>query len=111
MVNKTNNIKFVNLTPHEIHEVITNTVIPSSGVARITVVSREVDKIGDIPIYQSDYEGQIEGLPEPKEEVVYIVSALCLNAIPEWRKDVVAPGNLVRDESGNPIGCKGFRRK
>jgi hypothetical protein len=24
------------------------------------------------------------------------------------RKDVVSPGELIRDAKGNPVGCKGF---
>ena len=102
-------MKFINLTPHEIHEVYTDQRIPSTGLARIDMVSTEVDKYDNVPIYRSEYKGSLQGLPEPKEGVIYIVSALALNAVPSYRNDVVAPGSLVRDKDGNPNGCRGFR--
>ena len=102
-------MKFINLTPHEIYEVNTGMRLPSKGVARVKSATQVVDNIKGVTIYRSVFEGTIDGLPEPKEGVVYIVSALALNAVPKHRTDVVAPGNLVRGEDGQPIGCQGFR--
>ena len=100
---------FVNLTPHEINEVDSGTVLPSSGVARVRQCSKNVRKVEGIQIFRSEYEGSIQGLPEPQEGVIYIVSALTLNAVPADRDDVVAPGNAVRDAEGTVIGCLGLR--
>lgn len=102
---------FVNLTQHDINEVTTGTVIQRSGkVVRITQTTRELRVHNLIPIYVSTF-GKLTGLPPRKDGVVYIVSALALNEVPDDRTDVVAPGNLQRDERGQPIGCVGFRAK
>ena len=100
---------FVNLTPHQIDEQTTGLSIPSTGIARIKMQSRVIDTVEGVPLYHSYYVGNLEGLPEPVEGVIYIVSALALNAVPADRTDVVAPGDAVRDEAGRVIGCKGFR--
>ena len=100
---------FINLTPHQIDEQKSGLSIPSTGIARIKVASKLVTIVDGVDIYYSDYIGQLEGLPEPVEGVIYIVSALALNAVPAERNDVVAPGDAVRDGSNRVIGCKGFR--
>ena len=100
---------FVNLTPHQIDEQTTGLSIPSSGIARIKMQSRIIDTIDGVPLFHSYYVGNLEGLPEPVEGTIYIVSALALNAVPADRTDVVAPGDAVRDSEGHVIGCKGFR--
>jgi len=102
---------FVNLTPHEIHEATTDLIIPSTGIARINMASKEVANYDGISIYKSEYTGSLQGLPAPKVDTIYIVSALTLNAVPSYRTDVVAPGNLIRDEHGKPSACQGFRIK
>lgn len=103
-------MQFINLTSHTITETTTGRVIPTSGrVARVKSSTTKVAEHADCPIYTSSF-GAIEGLPEPKPDTVYIVSALALHAVPTYRTDVVAPGNLQRNEHGQPIGCCGFRR-
>lgn len=103
-------MQFINLTPHTINEVTSGLTIPASGrVARVKSRTIKVAEHANAPIYSSEF-GDIEGLPEPQDGVIYIVSSLALNSIPPSRTDVVAPGNLQRDENGNPMGCVGFRR-
>ena len=103
-------MQFVNLTPHKINEVTTGQSFEPSGmIARVKSSTTKVGEHLGCPIYTSEF-GEIEGLPEAQSNVMYIVSALALNAIDSSRTDVVAPGNLQRDQSGNPIGCVGFRR-
>lgn len=105
-------MKFINLTPHEIHETITNTVIPPSGtVARIQMTTDQRDTVDGIPIYRTVQIGDIANLPAPKPDTMYIVSALCLNAVPSYRTDVVCPGNAQRNSDGTVRGCYGFRTK
>ena len=105
------NKRIVNLTSHTINEVTSGMEIPKTGkVARVKSTTIKVGEHMGCPIYRSTF-GEIEGLPEPEEGVLYIVSSLALNAVPDDRTDVVSPGNLQRDEHGNPVGCVGFRTK
>ena len=104
-------MRFKNLTPHSICEVTTGQTIPPSGVvARVKSSTVKVAEHASAPIYTSTF-GDIEGLPEPEAGTIYIVSSLALNAVPSDRRDVVSPGNLQRDQEGNPIGCIGFRSR
>lgn len=100
-------MKIINLTPHEInlHQENGNvvTIKPSGNAARIAVKREVVDTILGCPVTRSVF-GEVEGLPEEKEGVILLVSALVRNAFPE-RKDLFSPGNLVRDKNGAVIGC------
>ena len=101
-------MKYINLTSHTINEVTTGTVIPASGrVARVKQSTTKVAEHMSIPIYASTF-ASVEGIPEPQPDTIYIVSSLVLNGTD--REDVVAPGNLQRNEHGLPVGCVGFRR-
>jgi hypothetical protein len=103
----------INLTPHNIFEVESGINFPASGkVARISSTSEvmyflEQDN-GLIPVYKTCF-GEVQGLPEnPVNGTFYIVSGIVLSAMPN-RWDLLAPGELVRDGNGNPVGCRGFR--
>ena len=99
----------INLTGHEIHELETNTIIPPSQYKlRTTCVTTEVASINGIRTYRSEEHVLNSKLPKPVVGVVYVVSALALNAIPADRTDFVCPKQVVR-ENGKIIGCKGFR--
>jgi len=101
-------MKFVNLTPHAINEKISGqTFAPSGSVARVATGKEYRGDFEGIPTYRTTY-GKVVGLPQPQDGVVYIVSGMVLAAI-SGRNDVFAPGELVRDENGNPIGCEGFK--
>jgi hypothetical protein len=102
-------VKFVNLTPHEIVEMTAELRFPSEGIARVSVEYMTNSEINGIPLFEAKY-GEVEGLPEPKERTIYIVSSLVLGAVKDTRSDVVAPGELVRDDLGKPIGCLGFKK-
>jgi len=67
-------------------------VIPPSGqVARVAATSREVAKVGDIPIVATEF-GEITGLPEPQTGVLYLGSTLLAQAAARLgRVDVVSP--------------------
>lgn len=99
-------MNLVNLTPHTINILTEGMVrsIPSTGIARCATESALIYQVEGIPVNRTTY-GKVEGLPEPSEGTVYIVSALVRMAVPT-RNDVVSPGDLVRDEKGQPIGCK-----
>ena len=101
-------MKFVNLTPHTINEVTSGRAFePSGDVARVSVEYIPIDPTDGIDTYAPCY-GDVEGLPEPQSGTTFIVSGMVLAHCPK-RLDVVAPGELVRDDNGKPIGCKGFK--
>ena len=101
-------MQFINLTAHTINEVTTGLSIPPSGrIVRVKASTLKVGEFAGMPIYQSNF-GDVEGLPEPEEGVMYIISSLALNGVTN-RPDVCAPGNLQRNEHGQPVGCVGFR--
>ena len=97
-------IDIVNLTPHPIN-MSDGTVYPPSGtIAR--VIETQVGCVAAANVYVF---GGIDGLPEPKKGVYYIVSkptAMLANG----RFDVFFPDNIIRNESGTVIGCGCFGR-
>ena len=106
--------KIVNLTPHTINFVgKDNTIIasiPSSGVARAAQRREIVDTIVangvTLPIARCTY-GDVQGLPEPMDDTIYIVSAITAQAVPA-RPDVFIVDDSVRDENGRIIGVRGI---
>ena len=104
-------MKFVNLTSHTIHELVSGLEVPTSGaVARAETVETVVVAYGKIQIKKTIY-GEIVGLPEPQEGKTFIVSSVVLNAIIDSgnkRADCVSPGKVIR-VGGAPTGCIGFR--
>lgn len=102
-------IMFINCTPHEINETVTGTSFPPSGfVARCSVIEeKHKTEVNNVPIYRVSY-GSVVGLPSPRDRTIYIVSLLVRQACQD-RRDLVCPGELVRDPEGRPVGCKGFR--
>ena len=105
-------MRFINLTLHEIHEITTGLLLaPSSRPARLEMATNVVTTVDSIPIIRSEFVGTLQHLPEPREGIMYVVSALALNGVPNTRTDVVAPGDAVRDKAGKVIACRGFRLK
>lgn len=109
----------VNLTPHALTiyrwPVDTNpiTVPPSGTVARIATRPMSTEVVDDgVPVTRSALIG-VQGLPEPADGVLYVASGMVVDHLGAWgpqRMDVVAPGELIRDDAGRPIGCIGLRR-
>jgi hypothetical protein len=117
---KLENVNLVNLTPHEIVVYLDSgnvLKIPPSGlVVRVTARETQVGIVNGIPVFKTEY-GEIQGLPEPKENTIYIVSLLVLQALRARgveRSDVVAPNTgpgphgAVRDSEGRIIGVRSF---
>jgi len=105
-------MKYINLTPHVINIRSTGlvlTVEPSGAVARVATEVVQVIPHGGFDLVVKR-PGQITGLPEPDPDgmVTYIVSGMVAAATP--RMDVVSPGDLIRDENGRPIGCRGLTK-
>lgn len=114
-------LNLINLTPHalNIHNGDSVLTLPPSGeVARVASESTLVDsfvtiengKAVTVNVYDTTY-GDVSGLPpyRPSDMVMYVVSGMVNNAVPN-RHDVCSPGELIRDENGRPIGCRGLRR-
>ena len=61
-----------------------------------------------VGLYRAIY-GEVENLPEPEENVLLIVPAL-VRTCPQLRDrmDLVSPGQLIRDDNNQPIGCDGL---
>lgn len=104
-----------NLTPHTIKikpKADTSLVfsIHPSGLARVNMQYTASDNvpvsfgIANIPIETTkSIPGEVTGLPEPKENTVYIVSAMVAQAVPD-RNDVYAPdtgSTAIRDDNGD----------
>ena len=103
-----------NFTPHNVVIVnnLTKIVIPSDGIARVTetkTVAPSIDVDGVIIETFISAFGEVENLPPQEEGVMVIVSALVASAA-KGRDDLLVPGELVRDDGGNIVGCKSLRR-
>lgn len=97
-------MKYINLTPHAIN-LIGVGELPSSGLARVK------DTLTGDGILKVRTYGAIEGLPEEKDDTIYIVSSMVMSqAVKQGRTDVYAPSDFVRDDEGKIIGCKSLCR-
>jgi len=120
-------MSFINLTPHEI--VLEGKAFgarwvfpPSDMVARCETVRKVVDEFeleypGDyegvtewceVPIHSVGF-GVVSGLPDPTPGVMYLVSSIVAQAVPN-RRDVLVPDDTIRDEGGRVVGCRAFAR-
>ena len=117
--------QLINLTPHSISIILggETLTIPRSGNIARCEVENEFDgnyeyngiiiptyrKIyGKVYLINRGYASDTSNFPDAEEGVYYIVSlpvALSLK-----RNDVFIPGELVRDDAGTVIGCKGLNR-
>lgn len=114
-------MKIINLTPHDVvfgetPDDIKNkkcAVVPASGTVARAKTSREQINTFDIdghsvPVNQTKF-GEVENLPEPQKDTIYIVSAIVANAVPE-RSDLFIVDDAIRDESGRIIGARAIAR-
>jgi len=101
-------MNFKNFTPHIINMNDGQSFV-SEGLARVSVSFTEFDN--DNICHQSF--GEIEGLPEPQEDVMLIVSAMVLGE--SDRNDLVAPAtghkDTMRNARGHIVSVPGFVRK
>lgn len=104
-----------NLTPHEVKifklvgTVTDLDLVIEAGeeVARVSCEYMKVDKkVEGVDLYRPVF-GEVTGLPEYSEGTYLLVSAMVREALP-LRKDLVSPGQLLRDDDGNVIGCLGL---
>lgn len=109
-------MKFINLTPHPIRVLDvrgdTHEFVPSGQVVRVGQVTHEMPEVGEFRV-RTNQSGQISGLPEPQDGVIYLVSGFVLAAA-QGREDVLAPDtgpDCVRDENGHIKAVRGFLRR
>lgn len=103
-------MNIINLTPHVLNILTPEgavEVAPSGEVARVAVTTTEAEPVGGIPVTVASY-GKVENLPDPAEGNIFVVSGMVEAQV--QRQDVFAPGNLVRDGEGKPVGCEGLKQ-
>lgn len=104
-----------NLTSHEVCIYKLNGTVPDldlvieagEEVARVSCEYMKVDKkVEGVDLYRTVF-GEVTGLPDHEEGVYLLVSTMVREALP-LRSDLVSPGQLLRDDDGNVIGCLGL---
>ena len=104
-------LTIINTTPHAITEVISGITYPSDPNHQVRISETLIAKgfLGSTqtPLFSRMF-GELYNLPlDIKPNQYYLVSLLVKQARPQ-RSDLLCPGELVRDEKGVIIGCKGF---
>ena len=103
-------MEFINLTPHAIVMNDGRVFEPSGTIPRVQQFMSDFD--GNQIAIQSF--GEVENMPAPKADTVYIVSAMVLSALGKDRQDCVAPATnhteTVRNEKGHIMSVPGFVR-
>lgn len=84
----------INLNKHTINIIIDGEmaeIAPSGQVATVSVKSVQVGSVNGIPLFRSEY-GDIVGLPEPQDGVLYLVNMLVgQRGAAEGRTDLIGP--------------------
>lgn len=104
--------KLVNLTPHDLVLVSdgVETTYASCGIARVTEKFVPTGTFAGVVDGITTY-GPIEGLPEPAEGTIFVVSAPLLDAaLKQGRTDVRKPRDFVRDDKGRVLYAKAITR-
>lgn len=104
-------LKFVNLTPHILNIIAADgstVYIPPDGnrIARVGSISSIVATVNGININRQTF-GKIMDLPDAQDGIIYIVSRMVKDRVPD-RADVVVPGVPFRDADGKIIGAWGL---
>lgn len=102
---------FINCTPHPIFIIKKNgerlELHKGTMIPRLVTQQTKVTEFEGVEFFKTEF-GGITDMPPVIDGVFYIVSRMVLDAAPKSRQDLLAPGELVRDSSGNIIGCKGL---
>jgi hypothetical protein len=101
---------FRNMTPHVVAFLVGDTFIkvePSGDVVRVNQQCEPIGNVLGIPVSVCT-DGEIRGLPEPKEGVVIIVSSVVAKLA--RRADVLSPDTsddgAIRNGKGDIIGVR-----
>ena len=103
-------MKLCNCTPHILNIIGTDgieIVLPPSGlVPRLSVDRVHSGEFAGVTLWRPTL-SVTTALPEPVEGTIFVVSAIVAEANPS-RKDLASPGEVIRNEQGQPIGCRGL---
>jgi hypothetical protein len=98
-------MKIRNFTPHPIN-IEGQEVIVSEGIIRCREIVEVIGEHAGVQLIKKTF-GELEGLPEPEEGTIFVVSIIAATAAKELgRIDCVVPGEVIRDEEGRIVGCK-----
>lgn len=102
-------MEILNCTPHSLVFVddagkVIRTVEPSGILPRVSSTITVVGDIDGIPDEVTAY-GQVVDLPEKRDGVIMVVSAMVAARLPD-RDDIRIPGRQVRDDHGHIVGCR-----
>lgn len=105
--------EIINLTPHIVRLNDGREFQPSGDIARVSTIYSEMSDghIPDIPTVTANF-GEVIGLPEQQDGIVYIVSGMVMSACPD-RMDIVAPCTGHKDcirKDGQIYSVPGFIR-
>lgn len=114
--------RIINCLPHDAHLLVGDgravTIKQSGMVARVnerlsapvTLTVATDDGAVSISVEcRTRALGEVVGLPGRAPGMLYLVSTMVADAA-SYRDDLVVPGDLVRDEAGKVIGCRGLYR-
>lgn len=115
--------EIINLTPHSIiipgcspphGDAPADWTLPPSGlIARAETKSTPADPIDGIPTSHLEY-GALVDVPDPRDGVYLVVSAICVMAARAQGRsvdDLLVPGDQIRDSAGRVIGCRSLARQ
>ena len=110
-------MKIINLTPHPINiinesnslEIMSSGILVRCDEQTNYLFELELDNNTSVPVYNTSLKSNIDNLPCEESDVFYIVSIITAALFPN-RKDFLVPHEYVRDNEGNIIGCKSFKR-
>jgi len=102
-----------NLTPHPVNicdgsGAVIATIMPETTPARLAAKVEAAEMIDGIATSQTVF-GEPENLPAQADSVWFIVSQIIKSA-QVGRTDLLVPAEVVRDKSGNIIGCRSLGR-
>ena len=101
-------MQYLNYTPHTVN-MNDGREFKSVGVARVEASFSDPDENGVV----AQVFGDIQGLPDPKQDTIYIVSLVVLQAA-KGRDDLVAPASghpdTVRNDKGHIVSVPFFVR-
>ena len=102
-------MKIVNLTDHDVNvydnETLIKTYRPSGLNARVSYSWDQIDCVDGIPI-EVESNTKVVELPEPIEDVMFIVSTYVFNSCPD-RTDLLVPAHQIKI-NGRVVGCMSF---
>ena len=112
-------MEIINITPHDVTVMnpedcynIVHTFPASGTVVRVSYDMDVIDTCLNVPIQATRYDVP-EGLPPERPGTMYITSIMvvnCLRALGIIRTDLLTPFGLLRDASGQVVGCSGLAR-